>query len=104
MESGAILDSQISASSVYQSTHAAQHARLNFKAAGLATGSWSARLNDKNQWLQVDLLQTTEVTCVATQGRDIVRQWVTKYKLQCGDDGHTFKFYKHRIGDHSDTV
>jgi len=102
MESGAILDSQISASSVYSITHAAQQARLHFKATGL-TGSWSAGLNDMNQWLQVDLLQTTEVTRIATQGRNKVHQWVTKYKLQYSEDGHTFKFYMQN-GDHSDTV
>jgi len=103
MESGAILDSQISASSVFSNTHAAHHARLNFKAIASKTGSWSAGRNDINQWLQVDLLQRTEVTCIATQGRDMVYQWVTKYKLQYGDDGDTFKFYK-QIGDDSDTV
>ena len=103
MESGAILDSQISASSVFSITHAAQQARLHFKAAGSTTGSWSAGLSDMNPWLQVDLLHTTEVTRIATQGRNKVQQWVTKYKLQYGEDGHTFKFYK-QIGDHSDTV
>ena len=102
MESGAILDSQINASSVYSITHAPHQARLHFKASGLTAGSWSAGTNDINQWLQVDLLQTTAITCIATQGRDKAQQWVTKYKLRYSEDGHTFKFYK-QIGDHSDT-
>ena len=105
MESGAILDSQISASSVWDANHAAQQARLHFKAGGRKTGSWSSLHNDKNQWLQVDLQQTTRVTRIATQGRNGYNpgQWVTKYKLQYGEDGHTLTFYK-RTGDHSDTV
>ena len=103
MESGAILDSQINASSVYSMTHAYYQARLYFKAAASIAGSWSAGPNDVNQWLQVDLLQTTEVTGIATQGRNEVQQWVTKYKLQYSDDGHTFKFYKQN-DDQSDTV
>ncbi|XP_078365181.1 EGF-like repeat and discoidin I-like domain-containing protein 3 [Oculina patagonica] len=105
MESGSIRDSQISASSTWRPNHAAQQARLHFKAGGGKTGSWSSRHNDNNQWLQVDLQQTTRVTRIATQGRNnwYKGQWVTKYKLEFGDDGHTFKFYKQN-GDHSDTI
>ena len=106
MESGAILDSQISASSEYSGgAYAARQARLHFKAGGGKIGSWSAAWNDNNQWLQVDLQQTTRVTRIATQGRNgySVGQWVTEYKLQYGEDGHTFTFYK-RSGDDSDTV
>ena len=103
MENGTILDSQITASSVFAPNYAAQQARLHFKAGGGKTGSWSAENNDDSQWLQVDLKQTTRVTEIATQGRNAYRQWVTQYKLQYGEDGHTFKFYR-RNGDHSDTV
>ena len=105
MESGAILDSQISASTVYDANHAAHQARLHFKVKGLIRGGWSSLPKDTNQWLQVDLQQTTRVTRIATQGRNGYSpgQWVTKYKLQHGEDGHTFRFYR-RIGDHSDTV
>ena len=105
MENGTILDSQINVSSVWDPNHAAQQARLHFKAGGRKTGSWSARKNDNNQWLQVDLQQTTRVTRIATQGRNgwIAGQWVKQYKLQYGEDGHSFKFYRQN-GDHSDTV
>ncbi|KAL9974967.1 hypothetical protein ACROYT_G012079 [Oculina patagonica] len=105
MESGAILDSQITASTVWDANHAAHQSRLHFKASGVMQGGWSARLNDNNQWLQVDLQQTTRVTRIATQGRNgwSPGQWVTKYKLQYGDDVLTFKFYRQN-GDHSDTT
>ena len=105
MESRAILDSQISASSEWASNHAAQQGRLHFVKTVYRTGAWSARSNDLNQWLQVDLLNTTRVSGVATQGRNgcPCDQWVTKYKLQYSEDGQAFKFYR-RSGDISDTV
>ena len=104
MESGAIADSQIRASSVYAPSHAAQQARLHFKAGGGKTGGWSANVNDLNQWLQVDLQNKKGITRIATQGRNAeYSQWVTKYKLQYGEDVNTLQFYR-RNGDHSDTV
>ena len=103
MENGAILNSQISASSEWRHNHAAHQARLHFKAGNGRTGSWSARLNNLHQWLQVDLLNTTRVTRIATQGRNGHSQWVTKYKLQYREEGHVFKFYRLN-GDNSDTV
>ncbi|XP_078368918.1 EGF-like repeat and discoidin I-like domain-containing protein 3 [Oculina patagonica] len=104
MESGAILDSWISASSEIKWQYLANQARLNFKAGGGKAGSWAAQNNDYNQWLQLDLQQTTRVTGIATQGRNgWPLQWVTEYKLQYGEDGHTFTFYR-RKGDQSDTL
>ena len=105
MESGAIFDSQITASSVYNDNHAASNARLHFKGSEnpLRRAGWVAGVKNTNQWLQVDLQQTTRVMGIATQGRHDFDQWVTKYKLQYGDDGQTFRVYK-RNGDISDTV
>jgi len=56
--------------------------------------SWSAGVNDDNQWLQIDLGDPySRVTGVTTQGRNGHNQWVTKYKLQYSDDGVNFKNY-----------
>ena len=103
MESGAILDSQISASSEWDINLPAQQARLHF--VKTVYGAWSARSNDIHQWLQVDLLNTTRVSGIATQGRNgrSCSQWVTKYKLKYSEDGQAFKFYR-RSGDNSDKV
>ena len=105
MESGAICDSQITASSVHDDKHAAPNARLHFKGSKnpVRHGGWVARVKNINQWLQVDLQHVTRVTGIATQGKRESKQWVTKYKLQYGDDGQTFRVYK-RNGDISDTV
>ncbi|KAI8514463.1 phosphatidylethanolamine binding [Branchiostoma belcheri] len=52
MESGAIPDSSITASSFYNSHHEPFRARLN----GVAGGGWAAGSNDIGQWLQVHSL------------------------------------------------
>ena len=95
MEFGAIKDAQTQASSEWDRNHAAIQARLNFQKSGIKEGAWSARENDKNQWLQIDLQASyTKVTAVASQGRNQVNQWVTKYKLQYSNDGVTFRYYR----------
>ena len=111
MESGKILDKQITASSNWSARHAAHQGRLNFKEVvegGVAkkSGSWTAGKNDKNQWLQVDLLrEESVVTSVATQGRNWHRdwpwgehtQWVKSYELEYSNNGVDFEYYKDAI-------
>ena len=94
MESEAISDTQLSASSQMDGNHSAAQARLHFKADGSIAGGWSALTNDRNQWFQIDLGSYTKVSGVATQGRDACKEWVTKYRLQYSDDALTFKFHK----------
>ena len=103
MESGKILDKQITASSEWSANNAPHQGRLNFQEVveGGKSGSWSARENDKNQWLQVDLLrEESVVTSVATQGRNRHphwtrgNQWVKSYKLQYSNNGVDFEYYK----------
>ena len=102
MESGAIKDAQITASTQWDGNHDTSRARLNLKLTGVKRGAWSTRVLDLKQWLQVDLGSYTIVTGVATQGRNAPRlqQWVTKYRLQHGTDGVNFHFYIEK-GDNS---
>lgn len=94
MESGAISDMQIRASSEFSADHAAIQARLNYNVSG-KVGSWSALTSDKNQWLQIDLLSRfAKVTRVATQGRRDSDQWVTKYNLKYSVNGLNFLYYR----------
>ena len=91
MESGAITDLQLRASSEYNSRHSALSGRLNVE---YQEGAWCAGTHVDNQWLQVDLLSRHRITGVATQGRTgRHRQWVTKYRLQYGDNGMNFQYY-----------
>ena len=106
MESGKILDKQITASSEWNAHYAAHQGRLTFQevvegGVQKMSGSWSARKNDQNQWLQVDLLrEESVVTSVATQGRNRNplwgphNQWVKSYKLQYSNNGVDFEYYK----------
>ena len=103
MESGAISAGQITASSEFDANHATDNSRLNYQGQFAA---WSARVNDANQWLQIDLISYyITVTRIATQGRDsdIYDQWVTKYKLQYSNDEVTFKHYREQ-GQNVDKV
>ena len=73
-------DAQITASSEHNAVHAASHARLNFQEVpNKAAGAWVAKASDNNPWLQVDLgAQYTKVTRVATQGRNCLKEKVTR--------------------------
>ena len=95
MESGEITDGQITASSEWSSTHAPSLARLNRVKEGNKAGSWAAKINDVNQWLQIELgSDYTKVTRIATQGRSDYDQWVKTYKLQYSEDGVSYQFYR----------
>lgn len=95
MRTGAISNAQISASSEWDSNHAAIQGRLNFKAIPRKAGSWSARRNDLNQWLEVFMGdQLTDVTGVATQGSRDFNFWVIWYKLMFSDNGGTFQYFR----------
>ena len=96
MESGAISDAQISASTEWNVSTAAIYGRLHLKANGSIPGAWSARTRDVNQWLQIDLIgQDSIVTRVATQGRNgnPNLQWVSKYQLQYSNNTVSFINY-----------
>ena len=94
----------MSASSQWDDNHAANQGRLHFQGASGKGGSWTARRNDVYQWLQIDLgNQQTKVTGVATQGTNGQNQWVTKYRLQYGEDGEKFPYYIEQ-GENEDKV
>lgn len=102
MESGAITDGQISASSEWNSSSAASQARLHSLTAWIAKDS-------NNSWLQVNLNSVYRVTRVATQGIDhhadhvVYHRWVAKYKLQYRNDTESFQYYK-EPGQNTDKV
>ena len=66
------------ASSNSSENYAAHMGRLNFN------GSWSAAVNDRNQYLGIDLGEDFTVTGIETQGSSDNATWVTKYTLQYG--------------------
>ena len=58
------------------------------------TSSWSARVLNKDQWVQIDLGRDEVVTAIATQGRANANQWVKSYSLSYSLDGENFVSYK----------
>eukprot|EP00057_Strongylocentrotus_purpuratus_P020571 XP_011675045.1 PREDICTED: uncharacterized protein LOC756501 isoform X1 [Strongylocentrotus purpuratus] len=104
LESGAIPDSSLTAFSEYNANHGPRRARLNMAKVGALTGGWSAKINDLNQWIQVDLLATYSIVRVATQGREDYSQWVTSFKIACSMDSVTFDTVKDPTNTDNDNI
>ena len=62
-------------------------------------GAWSARLNNKFQWLKVDFGKTLKITKVMTQGRQDYAEWVTYFHLSSSFDGIHWQYYRHMNSD-----
>jgi hypothetical protein len=89
-------DSQISSSSDWNRNHAAKFARIDCKPK---YANWSTKVNDENQWIQVDLTDPMEISEVKTQGRFNRDQWVTKYYLSWSLDGKKWTTDKDNVYD-----
>ena len=85
---------KLSASSEWNANHGPANANLHHKAGKGRTGAWSAKYNNANQWLQVDLGKISKITAVATQGRQENSQWVKSYTLEYSLYGTAFVPYK----------
>ena len=91
MESGGILDSQISASSEWNRNHSAQNGRLNFKNPDKAD-AWAPK-SSSGSWLQVDFKFLAIITEVLTQGRRDNPQWVTAFTISYTNNSNEFIQY-----------
>ncbi|CAB4003226.1 Hypothetical predicted protein, partial [Paramuricea clavata] len=94
MRNGLISDSQISASSQWDSNHSPSNSRLFYAPHNGRTGAWSSKTNDINQWLQIDFKQLTAIVGVNTQGRAGNTEFVKSYTLSYRQDGLSFQAYK----------
>ena len=82
MQSGAIQDISLSASSTWNSYTGASLARLNLTERGNYSGGWVAGVQAPSQYLQIVFGATeTVLTGIATQGREGANQWVKSYFL-----------------------
>ncbi|EDO33782.1 predicted protein, partial [Nematostella vectensis] len=97
MEDGSIPDSSITASSQNHANYSPYYGRLNNQAvSGKRWGSWAAKINQKGEYLQVDLGRVTWVTHVATQGRpkgSSYIKWVTEYTVEYSLTGDQWQSY-----------
>ncbi|XP_009327928.1 PREDICTED: coagulation factor V [Pygoscelis adeliae] len=95
MENGEIKNTQITASSVktfWFNTWDPSLARLNQKGK---MNAWRAKLNNDQQWLQIDLLTIKKITAIATQGVTSLstENFVKTYVILYSDQGSEWKSY-----------
>ena len=93
MQSGAIPDIRLSASSTLNSYTGASLARLNLTERGNYSGGWVAGVLPLVQYLQIVFDATdTVLTAIATQGREDADEWVKKYYLRYKNSNwHNYK-------------
>ena len=102
MQSGAIRDHQLIASSEKDNSSSVRYARLHY-ANKKKPQSWVPLLDHRDQWLQVSLgNELTWVTGVATQGKQGKRgAWVKKFLLKYWGAGVRAQLYKGHGDIHS---
>ena len=81
MENGKIPDSSLTASSFTRNGLDPRYARLH------SATSWSAGINDRSQWLQVDLEMEKTIKKIATQSKHDSLHRVTTYEISSSPDG-----------------
>ena len=96
LQSGRLKNSLVTASSQWDNYHAPYLARLHWKRRGRYMGAWSAKHNNRYQWLQLDFGRAAKIIRLATQGRQDADQWVTQYYVMHSLDGIRFVEYKER--------
>ena len=94
LEDGKVPDKAFSASSQWDKYHRANRARLNSVATKRYRGGWSARKNNRRQWLQVKLRRRARIIGLATQGRQDLNQWIRSYSFSYSLTGRSFRPYK----------
>ena len=93
---GVIPDEHMTASTQL-SFRQAIHGRLNGNRNG--GGGWcTENCCESQEWLQVDLGQTTEICGVATQGNVLFGAYATSFKLSFSRDRSSWNFYKDTDG------
>lgn len=96
LQSGRLKNHLVTASSQWDKYHAAFLARLHWQRRGRYMGAWSARHNNRYQWLQLDFGGWAKIIRLATQGRQDTDQWVTQYYVRHSLDGIRFVDYQER--------
>jgi len=102
IEDGHTPDETLKASSTLDANHGAGQARLNQGPTGSQGTAWCAKESNLDQYLEIDLIYTSRVTHVATQGMfdppqvvngSNITSWVKEYSLEYSSDGDTYSGY-----------
>ncbi|XP_021374153.1 mucin-5AC-like [Mizuhopecten yessoensis] len=88
MQNHQIRDDMITASSSRDANSAPYKARLGGPTA------WTAAIDNKNQFVQVDFLQSSLISGLTTQGRPNIPSYVTSYYVRYSTDGLNWNTYR----------
>ena len=95
MQNNQIPDSALRASTSYNAVSMGPaNGRLHFQAGSGKYGSWAVSTNNEFQYFEVNFGGWTQVTKVATQGRQDGAWWTKSYSLSYSYDGVFFVDYK----------
>ncbi|KAJ7390437.1 hypothetical protein OS493_025137 [Desmophyllum pertusum] len=95
MQNNQIPDSALRASTSYNvNSMGPRNGRLHFQAKSAQYGAWAVSANNEFQYFEVNFGDWTQVTKVATQGRQDGAWWVKSYSLAYSYDGVFFEDYK----------
>uniref|UniRef100_A0A3P9NNH9 Discoidin, CUB and LCCL domain containing 2 n=1 Tax=Poecilia reticulata TaxID=8081 RepID=A0A3P9NNH9_POERE len=99
LESGGVVDSQLSVSSVWDwNTTAGEHVVWGKSGARLKKPGlpWAPSSSDRQQWLQVDFRREKRITGIVTTGSDRSEYpyFVKAYRVQFSKDGKEWHFYR----------
>ena len=105
LESGHVLDSQISANDYLTMHTGAQHAhgpwkaRLNRPFTPTDISAWAtSHLSISDAFWQIDLLMIHEVTAITIQGRSDYNQYITSFEISLSNNTFSWTFLKQSDG------
>ena len=94
MQNGKLPNSALSSSSQLNSYYGPENARLHFHPQSGRNGAWIPKTQSHSEWLQADFGVETQITRIATQGRQDANHWVKEYTLRYSTDGSYFQQYQ----------
>ena len=83
-------DSAFKASSFLSAAFKPEFARLNLKPSDGSSGGWVAKINTKQEYLQVTYPKATALFGIIIQGHPMLSQYVTSFKILHSFDGQVF--------------
>lgn len=93
LQSKAVRNTAITASSWKNKFNGPYLARLHLTRNGRYMGAWMTTIRNSNQWLQVALGRPMTITGIATQGNPDTNQWVRQYVVAFSQDKMHFEYY-----------
>ncbi|ELT93105.1 hypothetical protein CAPTEDRAFT_117023, partial [Capitella teleta] len=93
-------DDKMTASGQYNQYHGPERGRIDTVVDDPEgfQGSWSPRIPERGQWIQVEFNGLMIVHTIRTRGRNEYGQWVKTYSANFSEDGVTWATYQEPYG------